>query len=358
MEQVLVESRAAILLAKLKMTPAMGGLDVELIFRTTGGGHQPRSEELVREFLEKYPASRAVFLVVKTMLSKKAIGDLGRGGLTSLSLLLLIVSVIQNQEATATSLKVQSTKAEQPAPGSGALKETGQPEVASPKIANAGLASLGPRQLQPTSPGKLLVDFLFWFGFRFNFSEFSVAVSTSPEVPSAVYAPRSAKGPALSVLHPCNPSIVTTKAFKHTEAFREWCKLTFNSLYSACVCQALKGPERHFGIPMIHFGHLKTQATVVRSTVSSTPDSLGTDLAVRIHPELRRGLPPDETASASDSKPPRRRRLSSRSQTYEARGEPVLSGLDLPADHSSGYALRRTLFCSAFNPPASLKFAG
>lgn len=358
-DQVLVESRASILLAKLKMTPAFGSQTVELIFRTTGGSHQPRSEELVRDLLEKHPTVRPVFLALKLLLAKNQIGDLGKGGLTSLSLLLLIVSVVQNQQIAASKLKVPSLAPEEAPAGLPVSKDSGLPEGTSPsnpvsKAPNPG-AEVSP--FPEPSPGKLLIDFLFWFGFRFNFSEFSVAISPSPETPTAVFVPRASKGSTLSVIHPCNPSIVTTKAFKHTEAFKEWCKLVLNSLYTSCACQSLRGPERHLGIPMIRFAHLKTQAVVSKASRDPALPRSPVDLTLRIQPEPRRPPVSEEVKSLSEVKVPRRRRLSSRSQTYEAKGDSLVAALDLPApDGSAGYVFRKTLFCSSFNAPTSLKF--
>lgn len=354
-----MESRASILLAKLKMTPAMGGMDVELIFRTTGGSHQPRSEELVRELLERYPAVHPVYLSLKTLLSKGSIGDPGKGGLTSLSLLLMIVSVVQNQYFAAFKLQSQSPKAQLLSTGFPSLEDPNQPEASSSGQSGIKQPTLDPDLsiLPKLPPGKVLLDFLFWFGHRFNFAEFAVSVNTKQDTQSPVYVSKPAKGSTLSVIHPCNPTIITTKAFKHTDAFKEWCKLTLNSLYATCTCQDLKGTDRHLGIPMIRFGHLKTQAALCRPSYDPTLHRPQTDFALRFQGVPLRPPVHEESKSLSEVKLPCRRKLSSRSQTFEAKSDPTATPLDfVVADRSGGYLLRRTLFCSTFNPPTSLKF--
>lgn len=348
-EGVTVESRANILLAKLKMTSQMGGLSVELIFRNSGGSHQPRSEELVRELTDKYPVVRPVYLFLKSMLAKGLIADPSKGGLTSISLLLLIVSIVQDQELTASKLKTVSPRAaDSPIPAFTPQTDPFQTQL--PTQTNDTLP-LTPQSVS-LSPGKTLIDFLFWFGHRFNFSEYSVSVGSVREPFSSVYVPRQLPGSTLCVNHPYSPVIVTTKSFKHTEAFREWCKLTLNALYATCACQDLRGSNRHLGVPSIKLGTSKSELVLVKSS-HPTLDSF---MTLHLKTESKRLIADDTLSQTSTTNPtPRRRKLSSRSQTYEAKGDLPLPTIDITgSDRSVSFLLRKVLICAAFNPVTQL----
>lgn len=335
-----IESRSNILLAKIKTSAELGGLNLEVIFRPSGGGHQPKSEEVVRELLEKYPVVRAVYFALKSMIERTTFGDPNTGGLTSLSLFLMIVALVQNTDLTVSQLTKTATSTD-PCPFTGPslfgcsqrtfLTDSNRGTVEGPS-ANQSFDTTESETRRKSNQfitlpsktltsGKLLIDFLYWYGFTFNYKEFAIAAAIKSEEPLTTF-PRKETiiSSAFSVLHPLNRAIVTTKAFKDSEGFQQWCRLTFVNLFTRCQCKELKELARVSVMPAGIVGSGVTEALLQKAKVKDSKAE-GT-LEERIVFQERR----EKSVSNLDSfKPITRRRLSSKSQTYEAKPSTLLT---------------------------------
>lgn len=360
MSDVSIECRSNILLAKIKTTAELGGLDLEVIFRPSGGGHQPRSEEVVRELLERYPVVRAVYFALKSMIERTAFGDPGKGGLTSLSLFLMIVALVQNADFAVAQLAKTSASAD-PAPATGPavygcsqrtfLTDSNRGTVEGPSVNQSFDTTESETRRKSNqfialpsktlTAGKLLIDFLYWYGFTFNSSEFAIAAAIKSEEPLTTFPRKEAViPPSFSVLHPLNRAIVTTKAFKGSDSFRQWCRLTFVNLFTKCQCKELREFSRQSLLPAGILGLGATEATCQKA------DSTGDRITFR---ERR-----EKSVSNLDSfKPVARRRLSSKSQTYDAKANtalPLLNPLpdskNIPKQESGEWCMFRRLLVS------------
>lgn len=143
---------------------------------------------------------------------------------------------------------------------------------------------------------------------------------------------------------------MTTKSFKQTDELRQWCKLTLVSVFTHCFCRELRGSGRALGLPTGIAKLRRVEARVApASRYGRSVDHRQDDSMDSSSIQLRRvdedpSVSVEQTSHAGDPKPIRRKRLSSKSQTYEAKIDSCITTLE-PAgpNPGDGYTLRRML---------------
>lgn len=351
-----LESRASFTLAKFRLTLAHGGTNVELIFRSTACHHNPKTEEVVRDLTSRYPVVKPVYFAVKSLLADSPMADPNAFGLTSFSLLLMIVAIVQDADVAAYKYALSRPSSDtcipQPqAPSGPDTHPICHSLRALPSEARRVSDTPSFLPLPAISPGKLFIDFLYWYGIRFGYKEFAVRVSAKADFEGPVFPTKATTGlPPFCVYHPSNPTLVTTKAFKQIDELKQWCKLTLVSVFSHCFCRDLRGSGRTLGLPEGIPKPKAVEARVAHLTSSRRSIEGGVDETTETRSiQFRRAIDTpsvsvERTSQTGDSKLIRRKRLSNKSQTYEAKVDQYLPPPEVTGPNpGDGYTFRRML---------------
>lgn len=284
----LLESKGGIIILKLKTTPKFESKNIEIIFKRNYSFGPPSKEEIIMQYLKRYPALKPLYIVIKSMLNGKGLDDPSQGGLVNLGLILMIVSYIQQLEishkSNANSIQQTFTllneyrhtpqSEEQERLWSSATETICSEEqhfktfpseklqidannfsFATRKMSqekHLSVLSLSPDSSNVNSPtifespftfsiGELLLGFFSFFGHSFDYNFFYLHPNSHEGKPhNPICHKNSGFLPTLIVKNPYSPSIIITKNFKRTLELQNLLKSAFVSAFSVCSCSGKK----------------------------------------------------------------------------------------------------------------------
>jgi len=94
-----IEKRASLIVAKAEMTKAFFSTRVEILFKFGQTHLQHKNEDIISKYLQHYPISRPVYLIVRNILNNSELVNPSTGGLNSLSLMSMIVALLPEGSA-------------------------------------------------------------------------------------------------------------------------------------------------------------------------------------------------------------------------------------------------------------------
>ena len=316
-----LETRSSLLLAKLQTTSMFGGIQVEIIFKLVPNTYQARNEEIIKDYMRKYPVCRPVYLILKFLLHSSAVGDPASNGLNSLSLLLMIVALLQNLESKEYQIGPSQVPVD-PLPKS---NTTVQISVETKESENKKVLENKARNyLAMSNPGKVLLEFFYFYGFTFDYNNFFISTRQSSEKQVSPFLEKQLKkNDALMIVSPHNKGLIITKSFKHTKTLIQFFKLEYNRLFASCKCKAvplskLLGLETAF----VKLKPVKAIGQIQRSNLANPTNK---EIGMRVVLKLIDWSEQTDALSANSEIPTpksgrlklKKRRLSSNSSTYE-----------------------------------------
>ena len=160
------------------------------------------NEHIINQFVEHYSLLKPVYLFLKSLFASNSLTCPESGGLDSLSLVLMIVSLIQEIE----------------------FKNLDDPPDTPSYLSSAE---------------HLIIHFIHFYAFTFNYRLLTVCPHP-PSFPSSssFKSKNSNDSIQLEVINVFNKSIVITKSFKKTSDLIQILKLEYNRLFESCVCKS------------------------------------------------------------------------------------------------------------------------
>lgn len=153
--------RKSLLVIKLETGASFGFLKVEVAFRMYYLENTTFSEPLVRGYLGQYKPLRSMYFALKSLLHRHGLDDQGMGGINTFSIILALAGFLQHR-----------------------LTVDPRPCTPAPRPRSTSKATTDPTSTsissEPSS-GELLLDFLYFFGYLFDYQNKQV-VPASPGI--------------------------------------------------------------------------------------------------------------------------------------------------------------------------------
>ena len=192
-----IEERSSLLILKLELTKKFRYQSVEIIFKYYVNPAYPSNEEIMDEYLARYPLSKPLYVLFRSLLHKSALDDPSQNGLKSVAIFLMVVAYLQHA------------------------------------------------QEQNMTLGQLFINFLFFYSYGFDLYKDSIhpypASASQPHLPFVAKDARR-KIHSLMVVNPYNDEIILTKSFKRSTELKQLIRLAYISLFTRCGCTTDRDP--------------------------------------------------------------------------------------------------------------------
>jgi DNA polymerase sigma len=197
------EERSSIDIIKLEMIKENQCQKIEILFKRLSFKNYPSNDKIMRKFMEMYPISKPLYLIFRKILQSQKLDDPSKMGLRTLSIFLIVVGFLQNQNY--------------PISSNGVIQ---------------------PNEL--VHIGEIFVNFLSFYSYNFDFYKETIF----PHLVDKKHPPILAKNfdkqiKTLTILNPYKSSIILTKSFKRTSELKSLFKLMYISLFQSCDCDQL-----------------------------------------------------------------------------------------------------------------------
>lgn len=225
-----IEERSSLMILKIKLIKQFKEQQVEIIFKYYVNSAYPSNEDIINEYLERYHASKPLYIIFRTILHRATLDDPSLHGLKSVVIFLMIVAYLQHVEST------------------------------------------NSKSLDHMSIGELFLNFLFFYSYGFDYYRDCIQCNTVRQSAVSPFGPKDPykKISSLMITNPYNEDIILTKSFKRTVELRQLIKLCYISIFSRCCCDVSK--------EVVVKPKLALRSTGKRSVDSSTTESCDSSL--------------------------------------------------------------------------------
>lgn len=323
-----VEKRGSLIVAKGEMTKIYFHTRVEILFKFGQTHLHHKNEDIISKYLQSYPVARSVYLILRNLLSKWELVNPSTGGLNSLSLMSMIVALLQDYDWK---MFVHTQSETVPLNAQRKSNTTVRVSVDTKESENRRISeSMQRNSSQTISAGKFLMNFMYFYGFSFNYGAFSIATSLTSELLGSPFLEKESKKCHQLVIHsPHNKNMIITKSFKLTKQMTQCLKIMYNRFFQGCCCKILAS---------LKFEGLEAQEVVFTPTTAMYQLMTGSHTKRQkeqaMHPQKHLQVilqkvqipePNDDSISLNDSslilpgkQKIRRKKLSCKSMVYDA----------------------------------------
>jgi hypothetical protein len=227
--------RKNITLMKLWVNQKLGGKRVEIIFRRFMVQTLPKNDSVIADYLKDYPISRMIYFLVRKLFRLSGLDDPLDGGITSFSILLMIIGFLQMIESSG---RKGSDK-------NGSKAVDSNQSVLSTKCEEANDCSADDllsehnhdKYVSNCRVGEIFLNFIYFYGFSFDYGKnfISTYISRGSKCHPFLIKPDSALS-SLMIVNPYDHNLILTKSFRKTSAMKQLFKLVYNNIFSMCLC--------------------------------------------------------------------------------------------------------------------------
>jgi hypothetical protein len=349
-----IEKRGLLIVGRAELTKAFIPTRVEIIFKFGQTHLLHKNEDTMSKYLQTYPVVRPVYLILRQLFSYSGLVNPSTGGMNSLSFMTMMVALLQDYDWK---MFVHTHNEALPLNAHRKSNTTIRVSVDTKESENRRISeNIQQNSSQKISTGKFLMNFMYFYGFSFNYGEFSIAASLNSEILGSPFLEKESKKCSQLVIHsPHNKNMIITKSFKLTNQMTQCLKIIYNRLFQGCCCKILPG---------LRFEGLEAREIVFTPNIGTYQHVTGSDVKsqkqktslsqkrfqviikkVQI-PELN-----DDSNSINDSsliltdhKKLRRKKLSCKSMVYDAPTQPFQFPNVQLYDIADTYLIQSSLF--------------
>lgn len=240
-----VGERKNISILKLNLNQRFLNKRVEIIFRRSMIQSVPKTENIILDYLESYPISRMLFLIVRKILHSSGLDDPAQGGINSFAIFLMIIAFIQKIESSSGELNV-GLKVLQKNDGQSSILNTSLSDMNNFQVESdpKALSNLMKYYINCNKVGEIFMNFMYFYGYLFDYATNYIHTYISRfSKCHPFYLKKDSTLCALMILNPFDQNLIITKSFKKTANMKQIFKLIYNHYFARCVCDSKYGLE-------------------------------------------------------------------------------------------------------------------
>lgn len=231
--------RKNISILKFRVSPNFAGKRVEVIFRRAMAQNLPKNESIITGYLETYPISRDLYLLVRRVLHSADLDNPVDGGINTLASFLLVIAFIQKIESSTSQTDSPFPKAVIDNAHSVDVTTCGDLQSTFSEFGQQRVATSLHNYLNLQKLGETFLNLLYFYGHMFDYtanfirpyvSRFSKSHPFSVKTDNCINS--------LMILNPFDHNLIITKSFKKTSNLKSTFKLLYNHHFSTCSCSS------------------------------------------------------------------------------------------------------------------------
>lgn len=229
------DQRFSSMRVKARTTDKWSQIPIEIIFRASSKKNHKTNEEIIAFFLKNYPISKQIYLILKFILRSASLDNPKNGGLNGFSLFIMIIALFQNDDLKNLSQTMCEANLEVKRKSNSTVKTSEDTKESDNRRI---LDNLKDPSSTPITAGKFLMNFLYFYGFLFDYKNQCILSKMESNSMESPFQPKeSNKVGNFVILNPSNKNLMITKSFRLFKEMTQLFRLQYNRLFQVCQCQ-------------------------------------------------------------------------------------------------------------------------
>ena len=264
-----VGERKNISILKLTLTEFVSSKRTEVIFRRSFVQSLPKTESIIRDYLETYPITRMLYFLVRKIFHTAELDDPADGGINGFAIFLMIVAFVQKIESsTPNNAEKQLKKANSPQLSS-APTNSGEFMNSSFEGHPSSQSVAGSNYINCRKVGEIFLNFIYFYGFMFDYSTNYIHTYVSKfSKCNPFYLKVDPSLNTLMILNPFDHNLIITKSFKKTAHMKQTFRLLYNNYFAKCSCRGKKPLKTLEGVAKLPNSKMKVERLFIEQKLT------------------------------------------------------------------------------------------